>query len=241
VLKIQYDNIAEEYALLRKSDTSAVESLIKGSGISSTSTILEFGCGTGNYISAVQAQIDCTCFGIDPSQGMIDQAIQRDKRVTFSVGSAQDLNFEDGFFDFVFSVDVIHHVVDRVGYFLEAFRVLKPGGLLATLTDSDETIRKRIPLAFYFPETIEHDLKRYPDIRDLKQYSCEVGFQVVSEEVVETPYTLNNIDKFSQKAFSCLKLISEESFVKGIERMKRDLEAAPIQCVSRNFVLWNKK
>jgi ubiquinone/menaquinone biosynthesis C-methylase UbiE len=240
-LKIQYDTIAEEYARLRKSDSNAVERLIKGSSISRSSTVLEFGCGTGNYISAVQARIDCTCFGIDPSQGMIDQAIQRDNRVTFSVNSAQDLNFQDGFFDFVFSVDVIHHVVDRIGYFLEAFRILKPGGLLATLTDSDETIRKRMPLAFYFPETIEHDLKRYPDIRELKQYSRKVGFQVVNEEIVETPYRLNNIDRFSQKAFSCLKLISEESFIKGIERMKRDLGAGPIQCVSRNFVLWNKK
>jgi ubiquinone/menaquinone biosynthesis C-methylase UbiE len=240
-LKIQYDNIAEEYARLRKSDINAVESLIQGGGLSNTSTVLEIGCGTGNYIAAVQGFTGSRCFGIDPSKGMIQQAKQKINGVTFSVCSSENLHFEVGFFDFVFSVDVIHHITDRARYFSEAFRVLKPGGLLATLTDSDETIRKRMPLAFYFPETIEHDLKRYPDIRELKQYSRKVGFQVGSEEVVETPYTLNNIDRFSQKAFSCLKLISEESFIKGIETMKRDLEAAPIQCVSRNFVLWNKK
>ena len=240
-MKIQYDNIAEEYARLRKSDINAVESLIKGSGISHISTVLEVGCGTGNYISAVQGSTGCICFGVDPSQGMIQQAKQKEKGVAFSVGSSENLNFENDFFDFVFSVDVIHHVIGHARYFSEAYRVLKQGGLLATLTDSEETIRKRMPLAFYFPETIEHDLERYPDIEALKQYSKKVGFQVSYEEIVETPYTLNNIDKFSQKAYSCLKLITEESFVEGIERMKRDLEVGPIQCVSRNFVLWNKK
>jgi len=240
-LKTHYDNIAEEYARLRKSDSNAVERLIQGSGISSDSIALEIGCGTGNYISAVRDRAGCTCMGIDPSKGMIGQAKQRDNRVGFFVGSVDNLNFAGGSFDFVFSVDVIHHLPDRIRYFSEAYRALKPGGLLATLTDSKETIRKRMPLAFYFPEIIEHELKRYPDIGEMRQYSCDAGFQVVREEVVETPCTLNSIESYRKKAFSCLKLISQESFIKGIERMERDLEAGPIQRVSRNFVLWNKK
>jgi ubiquinone/menaquinone biosynthesis C-methylase UbiE len=240
-MKNQYDSVAEDYARFRHSDPNAVERLVQGSGISSESIVLEIGCGTGNYISAVQARVGCVCFGIDPSKGMINQAKKRDNGVTFSEGSAENLKFAGGFFDFVFSVDVIHHVGDRVKYFSQAYRVLRPGGLLGTLTDSEETIRKRVPLTFYFPDTVEPELKRYPDLEEIKQYSREVGFQVEGEEVVETPYALDNIESYRRKTFSCLKLISEESFSLGIERMSRDLEAGPIQCVSRHFVLWNRK
>jgi erythromycin 3''-O-methyltransferase len=66
---------------------------------------------------------------------MINEAKKRDNGATFSVGSAENLKFAAGFFNFVFSVDVIHHVRDRIRYFSQAYRVLRPGGLLATLTD----------------------------------------------------------------------------------------------------------
>jgi ubiquinone/menaquinone biosynthesis C-methylase UbiE len=240
-MKNPYDSVAEDYARFRHSDPNAVERLIQGSGISSDSVVLEIGCGTGNYISAVQARVGCVCFGIDLSRKMINQAKKRENGVTYSVGSAENLKFASGFFDFVFSVDVIHHVGDRVKYFSQSYRVLRPSGLLATLTDSKETIRKRMPLTFYFPDTIEPELKRYPAVEELRQYSGEVGFQVEGEEVVETPYVLDNIESYRRKTFSCLKLISEEAFRTGIERMSKDLEAGPIQCVPRHFVLWNRK
>ena len=240
-MKNPYDSVAGDYARFRHSDPNAVERLIQGSGVSSDSVVLEIGCGTGNYISAVQARVGCTCFGIDPSREMIKQAKKRENGVTFSVGSAENLKFAAAFFDFVFSVDVIHHIGDRIRYFSQAYRVLRPGGLLATLTDSEETIPKRMPLTFYFPDTVEPELKRYPDVKEMKQYSSEVGFQVEGEEIVENPYVLDNMESYRRKTFSCLNLIPEESFRRGIEKMSRDLEAGPIQCVSRHFSLWNRK
>jgi len=42
-MKIQYDKIAENYARFRESDLDAVEKLILGSAISSTSKTLDIG------------------------------------------------------------------------------------------------------------------------------------------------------------------------------------------------------
>jgi ubiquinone/menaquinone biosynthesis C-methylase UbiE len=240
-MKIQYDNIVENYDRFRESDSDAVEKLILGSGISSTSKILEIGCGTGNYVSALQRRVGCQCWGLDPSPEMIRRAMKQNGRVAFSVGSSEDLGFVDEFFDFAFSVDVIHHVDNCARYFLETFRVLRPHGLLATLTDSEDTIRRRMPLGFYFPEIVEHELIRYPTIDRLRQHSRETGFELMCEEVVETPYMLDDMEKYRSKAFSCLKLISKGAFAAGIERMSRDLSKGSIQCVSRNFILWNRK
>jgi ubiquinone/menaquinone biosynthesis C-methylase UbiE len=240
-MKIQYDDIAESYARYRESDSEAVEKLILGSGISSTSKILEIGCGTGNYVSALQRRVGCQCWGLDPSPEMIRRAMKQNGRVTFSVESAENLDFVDEFFDFVFSVDVIQHVDNCAKYFLESSRVLRPHGLLATLTDSEDTIRQRMPLAFYFPEIVEHELRRYPTIDRLRQHSRESGFELMCEEVVETPYILDDIEKYRSKSFSCLRLISKGAFDAGIEEMRRDLSKGPIQCVSRNFILWHRK
>jgi ubiquinone/menaquinone biosynthesis C-methylase UbiE len=225
----------------RESDSDAVEKLILGSGISSTSKILEIGCGTGNYVSALQRRVGCQCWGVDPSPEMIRRAMKQNGRVAFSVGSAENLGFVDKFFDLAFSVDVIHHADNCASYFLEAFRVLRPHGLLATVTDSEDTIRRRMPLAFYFPEIIEHELKRYPSLAQLRSFAEEAGFEVMGDDIAETPFDLTDTEKYERKAFSCLRLISEEAFAAGIARMTRDLEWGPISCVLKNYVFWNKK
>jgi ubiquinone/menaquinone biosynthesis C-methylase UbiE len=240
-MKIQYRDIAGDYARYRTCALNTVENLIMESGISSASRILEIGCGTGNYISILEKRVTSKSVGVDPSPEMISQAMKRGGRVAFCVGGAENLGFKDGIFDFVFSVDVIHHVEGRAANFQEAFRVLKRGGLFASVTDSEETIRQREPLALYFPETVDYELNRYPTIDEMNRHSLAAGFTVIHQEIVETPFMLNNIERYSNKAFSCLRLISEESFRAGIEKLGRDLKNGPIACVSRNFIVWNRK
>jgi hypothetical protein len=109
------------------------------------------------------------------------------------------------------------------------------------LNDDENPIRRRMPLAFYFPEILEHELRIYPTLDQLRKHWREAGFKMVCEEIVETPFVLADIDKYRNKAFSCLKLISKRAFGAGIEKMRRDLAKGPIQCVSRNLVLRNRK
>jgi SAM-dependent methyltransferase len=238
---IDYDSIAYEYARHRHVHPGVLRDLRSTSGIDSASRVLEVGCGTGNYIAALEKSAGCEGWGIDPAPEMLAQAMARSPNISFERGHSEQLPFLTDFFDLVFSVDVIHHVTDRHAYFAEAHRVVRRGGKVCTVTDSEWIIRHRPPLAIYFPETIEVDLERYPRIPDLRDEMAEAGFKEIGENLVEFPYKLTDTEAYRDKAFSSLHLIADQAFQAGIERLTRDLESGPIPCVSRYVLMWGTK
>jgi ubiquinone/menaquinone biosynthesis C-methylase UbiE len=238
---IDYDKMASEYARHRQVHPEVLKNLLSTSGVGGASRVLEVGCGTGNYIAALEAQAHCSCWGLDPSEQMLSRAKERSRKIHFQPGRAERLDFPEDFFDLVFSVDVIHYVGDRPAYFREAYRVLKADGKVCTVTDSEWIIRHRQPLAVYFPETVEVELGRYPRIAELREAMERSGFDEIAEHTVELAYPLTDLQAYRDKAFSALHLISEESFQRGLECMERDLCNGPIPCVSRYVLLWGTK
>jgi ubiquinone/menaquinone biosynthesis C-methylase UbiE len=239
--RIDYDQVASDYARHRQVHPEVLKSLALTSGVGSASPVLEVGCGTGNYIVSLERLAGPACWGIDPSEKMLARAREQSGGVHFQVGQAEHLDFPRDFFHLVFSVDVIHHVGDHFAYFQEAYRVLRPGGKACTVTDSEWIIRHRQPLAIYFPETVGVELERYPRITELRGLMACAGFGQLNEEPVEFPYQLTDIQVYRDKAFSALHLIPEKAFRQGIERMERDLRSGPIQCLSRYVLLWGTK
>jgi SAM-dependent methyltransferase len=239
VIAIDYNQIAADYARHRRVHPEVLGRLT--AGLRPTDTVLEVGCGTGNYLVAIHEAVGCVCQGIDPSQEMLAQAAARSGEVHLSLGTAEDLDVQPSSFDLVFSVDVIHHVGDRARFFRQAAKALRPGGRVCTVTDSEWVIRHRQPLAVYFPETVAVDLARYPRLPELRADMGAAGFVEVSEETVEFAYKLNDLGPFRARAFSCLRLIPEGAFRRGIEQMERDVRAGPIPCVSRYTLVWGSR
>jgi ubiquinone/menaquinone biosynthesis C-methylase UbiE len=240
-MKMDYDTLAREYARHRRVHPNVLTSLLENSRVSSASQVLEVGCGTGNYIVAIQEAAGCACRGIDPSQEMLIRARGCSQEVRFDLGQAEKLTFPDDTFDLVFSVDVIHHVGDRAAFYREAGRVLKSGGKVCTVTDSEDIIRRREPLANYFPETVGPEIARYPHISDLRRMMEQAGMVEITEERVEHQYATADIQAYRDKAFSSLYLISQGAFEHGIRQMEADLVNGPIQAVSRYLLLWGVK
>ena len=236
---LNYDQLAAEYARHRLVHPGVLQALRRAAH--EDDNVLEVGCGTGNYILALHEQVGCRCWGIDPSAEMLARARERAPSIRFSPGRAERLDYPDASVDLIYSVDVIHHVQDRLTYIQEAHRVLALGGRICTATDSEWIIRHRQPLATHFPETVEIELARYPPIPTLRTLYEQAGFVEVSEHVVEFHYTLADIRAYRDKAYSALHLISDEAFRRGIARMEADLWNGPIPCVSRYTLLWGVK
>ena len=205
------------------------------------STVLEVGCGTGNYISALAGHTGCAACGLDPAAGMLAHARTRPERVAWLLSRAEQLGFADEAFALIFSVDVIHHVADKAAYYREAARVLRRGGLVCTVTDSEEIIRRREVLSGYFPETVEIELVRYARLAQLEGWMAAAGLVDLAVVTVEQPYEVTSAEPFRTKAYSSLHLISEEAWRAGLERLERDLACGPIRGVSRYACVWGRK
>ena len=134
-----------------------------------------------------------------------------------------------------------YHLRDRLRYSFEAARILRPGGKVCIVTDSEWVIRNRQPLARYFPDTVSVDLARYPTLAELKSTMTDAGFGEFDEQNVEFAGELNDIGPFRDKAYSCLRLIPDGAFRRGIARMEKDLQSGPIAWLSRYSLLWCAK
>jgi SAM-dependent methyltransferase len=236
---IDYGEVAAAYAQHRRVHPEVLRSLLAAVG--PASKVLEVGCGTGNYLGAIRERAGCLCCGTDPSAEMLAQAEARSGQVHLSRGSAEALDFPAASFDLVFSVDVVHHVRDRPRFFQEAARVLRPGGKVCTVTDSEWVIRNRQPLAVYFPETVTVDLARYPALGELRTAMGGAGFVQLEEQTVEFVGELSDIGPFRDKAYSCLRLISDEAFRRGISRLEEDVRVGPIVWVPRYCLVGGSK
>lgn len=95
-------------------------------------TALDVGCG-GGLLAEEFATAGFTVTGIDPSPNSIATArrhADRNRlRITYEVGSAEQLPYPDASFDVVYCCDVLEHVRDLPRTMAEIGRVLKPGGV----------------------------------------------------------------------------------------------------------------
>lgn len=232
---------AREYAPNRTAHPEVVGRFAAHCAAQPPDRILDVGCGSGNYLAALRSITGALCVGLDPSRGMLAEAIRHAPGAPLVQGRGEDLPFRDASFGLVLSVDVIHHMADRAAYFRQAYRCLRPAGRVCTVTDAEWMIRRRVPLAEYFPGTVEPEVARYPAVDDLRRWMEQAGFLLEGEEAVEWRYDLTDLQPFRDKAFSSLYLISDEEYQAGLARMARDLAHGPIASVWRNLILWGRK
>ncbi|MEV4727348.1 methyltransferase domain-containing protein [Micromonospora humida] len=116
----------------RTSDILAAEA-----GIDASSTVLDVGCGCGNFLLRLAGHTGCRGEGLDLSIERVRFAQTKLAErggglpVAFRHGSATAMPYADGSFTHVVSQDALFLVPDKARSHAEMFRVLTPGGTLA--------------------------------------------------------------------------------------------------------------
>jgi SAM-dependent methyltransferase len=96
--------------------------------------VLDVGSGPGRWYEVLMQKFpSITYFGVDRYPGMLARHIGR---TTLAVGDAQDLPYADASVDVVMANHMMFHVPDIDRAIREFRRVLKPGGIIMSTTNS---------------------------------------------------------------------------------------------------------
>jgi 2-polyprenyl-3-methyl-5-hydroxy-6-metoxy-1,4-benzoquinol methylase/uncharacterized membrane protein YbhN (UPF0104 family) len=124
---------------------------------------IDVGCGQGWYACEMAARgyrMDALDQAADQIAHARQYAAARQCGVTFQATDAERLPFADGAFDFAYSINVIHHVIDpakREKVLEEIVRVLKPGGIFFLHEINTENPLFRFYMSYFFPLMCEID------------------------------------------------------------------------------------
>lgn len=149
-----------------------VNYLIKRKKLSKDQKILEIGCGRGEFLNEFQ-NFGLDTYGVDLS----DFCKKFFSKLKFKKVDLEKekLPFEDNFFDVIYSKSLIEHFYFPEKIIQESYRVLKPGGIIITLTPEWEFNQK------YFYEDFTH---RVPfsktSLRDIHQMNNFKDIEVES-------------------------------------------------------------
>ena len=162
--EIRLETYGEDFGQTSWVTTAESHEIPKLLQLSSSSSVLEIGCGSGGYAVDLAKRIGCQLVGLDINAEGVRNAkalAEKDKfgaRVKFEqCDVSQRLPVEDNAFDAIYSNDVLCHVPRRSQVLSDLRRVLKPrgrllfsdaliiGGLL-----SHEEIATRSSIGMYF-------------------------------------------------------------------------------------------
>jgi arsenite methyltransferase len=136
-----FDRWAEEGrdAELEREHVDVAKQVIAAMQLRPGERVLDLGCGNGWATRLIaQANAGVQAIGIDASSKMIARAEALHSntiRARYEVCTFEKIDFKDGHFDRVFSMEALYYASDLGQAIRECFRVLKPGGSVETLVD----------------------------------------------------------------------------------------------------------
>jgi ubiquinone/menaquinone biosynthesis C-methylase UbiE len=135
------DRLAARAAVYEQAEgPDARDRLLELLRVARPTRLLEVGCGWGELADRIAFEVDCKVVAVDLSPRMVELA--RERGVDATLADVQDLPFEDGEFDCAIAAWMLYHVPDLDRGLAELARVLRAGGRLFAITNSERHLRE---------------------------------------------------------------------------------------------------
>ena len=132
-LKIVYGKDARPYT---KYPEKLTDYLFNAFAMKEGMTLLEPGCGRGEHLRLFK-QLGLDVYGLDLSPEA--PALAKDLNISVCDLEVEALPYPDDHFDVIYSKSFLEHIRDPSKFLKEAYRVLKPGGLILSMVPDWES------------------------------------------------------------------------------------------------------
>ncbi len=165
--------------------------------------LLDMGCGTGFVINLVKDFVQ-EIHGVDITQAMLDRIDVSSGNITLHNSEAEKLPFKDAEFDMVTAYAFIHHLHDYKIALKEAYRVLKPQGVmyidlepnrefwksmeaLSKKKDNySDIVEKEINAVLHTDDQVAKDFNIKPETFRAAEFTKAYQYGIDSKEMIET-------------------------------------------------------
>lgn len=143
--------------------------------------VVDIACGTGILADRIERELHpANVYGVDMSEGMLNQARSRSTKVQWLRGPAERLPFDDGSLDAVVTTSAFHFF-DQPAALREFHRVLAPGGFAAVSTlSARQSVFQGLSTSKWAPA---HN----PSSAEMRRLFEDAGFAIDEQHRVRRP------------------------------------------------------
>lgn len=245
-MKINYEEQAEFYEETRSVEPIVYSGLCHLLMPSNGEAVLDFGCGTGNYLRQFVTDYGIEPYGVEPSAHMREIAQKKICPDRIQAGDDTHLPAFGLLFSKIYCTDVIHHIRQLDMFFAKLKQVATNGAKLCICTESPHQLEEKYWIK-YFPDILEVDLHRFHPIEAIIETSVAAGWihseTLTIEDELIGPISPNFMKRVEQKTLSALHLISESAYMRGRFLMEADYQAQVLlhQHEGYTFVIFERQ
>lgn len=202
--------------------------------------LLDAGCGSGNYLSAVKGDVG-TIAGLEFNEGMISKAVEKLPTAEIRQGSITSMPYADASFDVVITTQVLHHLEKGGGQDFanvtlasqEVFRCLRPGGAWIIQTQTPEQHVNGFWWAPVVPDAAATLAKHFAPLPQFEAICRGAGFGQFTSAIPPEP--LVRLDKYLdiegpfnqafRNADSTWSLATEAELEAGLKMLRAKIDA----------------